>query len=219
MPLTKVKTIVQCDFDNTIAEKDVSFLILDAFADGDWRQFLKQYREGKIPVGVFNAQSFGLVKADKPTILDFILVKNKAKVRPGFPELLDYCAKRAFRLVIVSNGLRFYIEAILKALNIDHIEIFASGAEFSPNGLNVKYIGPDGRKLVDAFKKTYTELFLSQGYRVVYIGDGASDCSPASLAQYIFARDDLLAYCRQNNLNCTPFNDLNDVVRGLEILP
>ncbi len=55
-------------------------------------------------------------------------------------------------------------------------------------------------------------------YRVVYVGDGASDCSPASQAHRIFARDDLLAYCKKNNLDCTPFDDLNDVVRGLELL-
>lgn len=219
MSATGVKTIVQCDFDNTIAERDVSFLLLDTFAEGDWRRYLKQYREGKIPVGVFNAKSFGLVKVDKPTMLDFVLKQNKARVRPGFAELLAYCAKRDFRFVIVSNGLRFYIEAILRAIGVNNIEIFAAEAEFKPEGVKVKYIGPDGRELIDAFKKSYTELFLSQGYRVVYIGDGASDCSPASLAHYIFGRDDLLAHCRKNNLQCTPFHDLHDVVRGLERLP
>ena len=35
------KTLVQCDFDGTITEEDVSFMLLDAFADRDprrWRQ-------------------------------------------------------------------------------------------------------------------------------------------------------------------------------------
>ena len=38
MNSTGMKTLVQCDFDNTIAESDVSFMLLDAFADGDWQQ-------------------------------------------------------------------------------------------------------------------------------------------------------------------------------------
>jgi len=79
-----VKTLVQCDFDGTITEEDVSFLILDAFATGDWRQLLADYREGKISVGYFNMKAFAMVKADKQTLLQF--VKSKAKIRAGFHE-------------------------------------------------------------------------------------------------------------------------------------
>jgi len=218
MHSTEVKTIVQCDFDNTIAEDDVSFLLLDAFADGSWRQLLRQYREDKIPVGVFNAKSFAMVRADKQSMLDFILVKNKIRIRPGFKELLTYCAKMGFKFVIVSNGLSFYIEGILRDMGVNNIDVFASQAQFNPEGVEVKYMGPDGNQVERGFKEAYTELFLSQGYRVVYIGDGKSDRFPASQADYIFARDDLLAYCREKNLDCTPFDDLNDVVRGLELL-
>ena len=218
MHSTEVKTIVQCDFDSTIAEDDVSYLLLDAFADGNWRQILKEYREDKISIGVFNAKSFAMVKADKQTMLDYILVKSEIRLRPGFKELLTYCAKKGFKFVIVSNGLSFYIEAILRYIGLDNIEIFASQTRFSAEGLEVKYIGPDGSELESGFKDAYTELFLSRGYRVVYIGDGKSDRSPASKANYIFARDNLLAYCREKNLNYMPFDDLNDVVRGLELL-
>ncbi|MCJ7743228.1 MAG: hypothetical protein MUO99_01535 [Dehalococcoidales bacterium] len=46
------KTIVQCDFDGTVTEEDVSFLMLDACADGDWRALHRQYEEAKYPSGV-----------------------------------------------------------------------------------------------------------------------------------------------------------------------
>ena len=216
MPLTKAKILVQCDFDNTIAADDVSFLLLDVFAEGDWRQYLKLYHERKIPVGVFSSKTFGMVKADEQTMLDYILKKNRAKLREGFKELLDYCARKGFKFVIVSNGLRFYIEAILEDMGIKNIEVFAAETEFHPEGLVVRYFGPDGRQLQDNFKKSYVELHLSQGYRVIYIGDGYSDIIPASLADHVFARDDLLTDCRRKNCKYTPFNDLNDVVKGLE---
>lgn len=212
----EVKTIIQCDFDSTIAREDVSFLLLDAFADGDWRGILKQYREHNIPVGVFNSETFAMVKANKQTLLDFI--KNRVEIRPGFEELLAYCVKEGFEFVIVSNGLSFYIEAILKNIGVYNIEIHAAQTQFNPEGLKVQYIGPDGKILQDSFKKAYTELFLSRGYRVIYVGDGYSDIIPAKRADYIFARDDLLDHCQDNNINCTPFNDLTDVVRGLELL-
>ena len=213
-----MKTIVQCDFDGTITQKDISYLLLDAFADRDWRQLLDEYRAGRISVGVFSTKAFAMVKADKQTLLDFIFKEGGAKIRAGFGELVSYCSKEGFKFVIISNGLDFYIEAILRDIGVENIEVFAAQTQFSPDGLEVKYIGPDGRQLEDSFKEAYTELFLGRGYRVVYIGDGMSDRSPASKANYIFARDDLLAYCKEKNLNCTPFADLNDVIRGLGVL-
>jgi len=218
MDSTETKTLVQCDFDNTIAEFDVSFMLLDAFADGDWRQILQEYREHKIPVGVFSQRTFAMIKADEATMLDYLFAGNRVEIRPGFKELLDLCSEKGFGFVIVSNGLKFYIDAILKHIGVAGIEVFAAHTDFSPDGLNITYVSPDGQQIADNFKESYVELHLGQGNRVVYIGDGYSDISPASRADYIFARDDLLSHYRENNLKCTPFNDLNDVVRGLELL-
>lgn len=220
MPSTEVmKTVVQCDFDGTITLKDVSFLLLDAFADGNWRQLLDEYREGKISVGYFNTKAFAMVKADKQTLLDFIFKKSEVEIRTGFNELLTCCSEKGFKFVIISNGLDFYIEAILRDIGIDSVEVFAAQTQFCPDGLKVQYIGPDGSQLEDRFKETYTQLFLSRGYRVVYMGNGISDSFPARQAHHVFATGDLLAFCKEKNLNCMPFDDLNDVVRGLELLP
>jgi len=73
-----MKTLVQCDFDGTITEKDASFLLLDAFAQGDWRRLLRDYKEHKISVGEFNTRAFAMVKADKATLLEAL--KGKVKI-------------------------------------------------------------------------------------------------------------------------------------------
>jgi len=211
-----VKTLFQCDFDGTITQEDISFLILDAFANGDWRQLLTQYRQGKISVGYFNTKAFAMVKADKPTLLRF--VKSQAKIRAGFHELLAYCHRRGFRFVIVSNGLDFYIKAILRDIGMDNIEVFAAQTRFSPDGINVRYVGPEGNQLEHSFKEAYVRLFRDRGYQVIYAGNGISDAAPSRQAHWVFATGELLTYCREMNLNCTPFIDLNDVIRGLELL-
>lgn len=219
MPSAKpANTIVQCDFDGTITEADVSFLLLDAFADGNWRQMLEEYRAGKIPVGEFNTRAFAMIKADRQTLLDFIFSKDRVMIRPGLRELLGYCSRNGLRFVIVSNGLDFYIEAILQTLGLEGVQVFAAESRFAPGGMQVQYRGPDGRTLGDGFKEAYAELFLEQGYRIVYIGNGLSDIYPARKAKHIFATADLLDLCREQRLRCTPFNDLNDIVRGLERL-
>ena len=177
---------------------------------------LAQYKEGKIPVGQFNMQAFAMVKSDRRTLLDFM--KDKVEIRAGFNELLSYCQQQGFRFVIVSNGLNFYIEDILKGMGITNIKVFAAQTRFDPKGVEVKYIGPDGDELQDNFKVAYTRLFLNMGYQVIYLGNGISDLSPASQSHHVFATGELSDACKQANVNCTVFTDLNEVVRRLELL-
>ena len=209
------KTLVQCDFDGTVTEEDASFVMLDAFADGDWRQLFEQYHEGKISVGRFNMEAFATVKADRQSLLR--LIKDTVKVRPGFHELVACCRSRGFRFVIVSNGLEFYINKILGDIGLADIEVFAARTEFHQEGLEVQYAGPDGRRLDEEFKGTYLNSFLAEGYRVVYLGNGDSDLSPARRCHHVFATGTLLERCQQIKLDCTPFTDFHEVVRVLEL--
>ena len=180
--------IIQSDFDGTLTEEDVSFALLDAFAEGDWRKLYEQYRQSKMTVSAFNAKAFTMVKASRDELLR--VAREDVKLREGLRNLVSYCQKRGFRFLVVSNGLDY----------------------------TVQYIGPEGKVLKKGFKKAYTKLFLKQGYQVACIGNGPSDFFPAELAQHVFARDALMDICKAKKLKCQPFEDLNDVVRGLEKL-
>ncbi len=210
------KTLVQCDFDGTITEEDVSFMLLDAFADRDWRKLHRDFLEGRISVGRFNTDAFAMVKADRESLLK--VARDGVKIKPGFHEMVACCRRKGFRLVIVSNGLDFYIEAILKDIGLGDIEFFAAQTRFHHEGIKVQYIGPDGSPLDEDFKMAYVNLFLSEGYRVIYAGNGVSDFAPARQCYYVFATDELLARCEQTNVVCTPFTDFNQVVSVLESL-
>ena len=211
-----MKTLVQCDFDGTVTEEDASFFLLDAFAQGDWRRLLREYKEHRISVGEFNTKAFAMVKDDKPTLLEAL--KGKVKVRTGLHELVNYCLKKGFRFVIVSNGLDFYIKAVLKDLGLENIEVHAAQASFHPEGMKVQYVGPDGERLEDGFKEAYIKSFLKLGYRVIYMGNGDSDVAPVKYAHHVFATGELLAYCRENNLKYKPFENFIDVVRDIDLL-
>jgi 2-hydroxy-3-keto-5-methylthiopentenyl-1-phosphate phosphatase len=208
--------IIQSDFDGTITEEDVSFALLDAFADGDWRKLFERYRQGKMTVGDFNTKAFAMVKAGRDELLR--VAREQVKLREGLRNLVNYCQESGSRFLIVSNGLDFYIKAILEDVGLGNIEVYAARTEFSPDGLKVNYIGPEGTVLKKGFKEAYTKLFLNQGYQVVCIGNGPSDYYPAALSQHVFARDGLLDICKEKKLKYQPFEDLNDVVSGLEKL-
>jgi len=212
-----VKTLFQCDFDGTLTPEDVSFMILDAFGGRGWRRILAQYKEGKISVAQFNARAFTEVKADEETLVRF--VRDRARIRPGFQDLLSYCQRRGFRFVIVSNGLDFYIKTVLSGLGAHNIDVFSARTGFVADGIEARYLGPQGEPLEDGFKESYLGSFRESGYRVIYAGNGFSDIAPASQAYHVFATGELLTACKEKNLSYTPFDDLTDIVAGLESLP
>ncbi|MFC1927899.1 MtnX-like HAD-IB family phosphatase [Chloroflexota bacterium] len=209
-----MKILVQSDFDGTITEEDASFFLLDAFAQGDWRRLFQQYKEHRISVGEFNTRAFAMVKADKHRLLESL--QGNVKVRAGFHELVNYCLEKGLRFVIVSNGLDFYIRAVLKDLGLGDLEVHAAEASFHPAGMKVRYVGPDGKRVNDGFKEAYMESFLTLGYSVIYMGNGDSDVAPAKHAHRVFATGDLLAYGKENDLKCKPFKDFREVVEDLE---
>lgn len=210
------KILIQCDFDGTITEEDVSFILLDAFTDGEWRPLLEDYRAGRISVGHLNREAFAMIKTDRPGLTQ--AMSGKFKIRSGFHELMDFCRKEGLRFVIVSNGLDFYIDIILREIGLGDIEVFAAQTQFCPKGLKVRYIGPGGNELDEGFKEAHVDSFSSQGYRIFYAGNGVSDFSPARKCYHIFATGDLLSVCRKENVECFAFDDLNEIITGLELL-
>jgi 2-hydroxy-3-keto-5-methylthiopentenyl-1-phosphate phosphatase len=213
-----MKTAVQLDFDGTVTEEDVSFLLLDTYVGPRWREYLKDYTSGKVPVGVFNKRVFGMVKAGRKAMTDLVLNSDRVKIRPGLPEYADYCSRQGIRNVIVSNGLVFYIKAILKKLGLNGFEVYAARSRFYPSGMKVAYIGPEGTEMEVGFKEAYTRLLKEKGYDVIYVGNGASDIFAARQAGHIFAIDELLKRCRREKVPCLPFNDFFDIIKGLESL-
>jgi 2-hydroxy-3-keto-5-methylthiopentenyl-1-phosphate phosphatase len=213
------KTLVQCDFDGTITIRDVSYIILDAFATGDWRQWEKKYAAGDISVGRFSRETFSLVTADRQTILEYI--KDRVVIRPGFEEFVTLCRRRDLRLVIVSNGLEFYIKQVLEDIGFPDLEVHAADTHFYQDGLRVEYTGPDGTVVDDGPKGRFARLFLADGYRVMYIGDGRSDFEPARHCHMIFAAANggsLLPYCRRENVACQPYTSFYDIISVMETM-
>ena len=94
--------------------------------------------------------------------------------------------------------------------------MFAAANDFRPDGMIASYIGPDGQEMDAGFKESYTKLLIKDGYEVVYVGNGVSDIYPSRLSIKVFATGDLLHKCEEEKLDYTPFDDLHDVVRGLE---
>ncbi len=211
-----MKTVLQCDFDGTLTVEDVGFMLLELYGKGDWEKLLEDYKEHRINVDEFNTAVFAMIKADKQTLVD--ATRKNAVVRKGLKELVDYCKRKDYKLVIVSNGLEFYIQTILEDMGMGEVEFHAAKTEFHPDGLKVRYIGLDGSRSNDGLKEAYIKSYLDEGCRVIYLGNGDSDIYAARHAHQVIARDFLLSYCAEQGLNVLPFEDLHDVIEILEKL-
>ena len=213
--MSEIKTVIQCDFDGTITDEDVSYKMLEAYAKDGWHKIRDDYHEGKISVGVFNTSAFAMVKAGKEKLLE--VSRNTMQLRPGLPELVDCCRKKGFRFTIISNGLDFYIEDMMKNIGLDNLEIHAAATTFFPGGLEAQYIGPGGEVLDNGLKEAYADLFLAEGYRVIYMGNGVSDIPSAVKCHHIFAASELLEYCEKHpELSYTPLTDFHEAAEILE---
>ena len=204
------KLLIQCDFDGTILEEDISFLILEKYARGDWHVFNDLYNAGKINVAEFNEKAFGLVKATYEEQMEFI--KGKDQLRPGFRELIALCKNKNIKFVVVSNGFEYYIEYMFTHLGLPEVEYHAGKVRFNNSRMHIDYINYDGKLLRSGFKDSYTDKYLGEGYDIIYIGDGMSDLAPAKKCRTVFACKSLVGRCRQAGLSYIPFNDFHDVI-------
>ncbi|MDD5189563.1 MAG: HAD-IB family phosphatase [Dehalococcoidales bacterium] len=210
------KILIQCDFDGTVLEEDISFMILEEFAQGDWHVYDDLYNAGKLTVAEFNAKAFGLVKAGYAQQMAFI--KGKDKLRPGFRELLQLCQDRHIKFVIVSNGFDFYIKYTLDHLGLSDVEYHAGQVTFHGESMKIDYFGAEGNLLQSGFKDSFTDRYLREGYEIIYIGDGMSDLSPAKKCRTVFACKSLAERCQKAGLPYKPFRDFHDVIAYLHTL-
>ena len=208
------KITIQCDFDGTLTNEDISFKILNRYATINWREMLKCYTDGKISVGQFNQEVFRSVKEDRSILLKFI--EENQDVRVGVPEFLAFSQQNNFDLHIVSNGLELYIKQILASLGYNNIPIHAASSIFTADGMESIYHDPYGGETMEDYKVGYSRYFKEQADEVIYIGNGSSDFAPARLCHYVFSTDVLSRKCQENNVPHTHFDSLYTVIEGLQ---
>ena len=205
--------LVQCDFDDTITDGNVSVAIREVFGPDGWRSMEREFQDGKFSVEESNIRQYALVKASQEDIEDFVL--GDVVLRFGFEQFVEYCRAVEIKMVIVSSGLDLYINPVIQPLGYD-LEVYSAQARVSGAGITVSYKDPSGAPLTRGFKESYVRHFKEQGHTVVYVGDGLSDIVPASEADYVIARDTLEEHSRANGLSYHSFETYEDVAKHVE---
>ena len=212
------KPIIFSDFDGTITERDVIVMIMEKFAPPEWVEIKdKILYERSIPLKDGIEKLFSLIDSSKKNeIIEF--AKKEAKIRAGFSEFLDFCEKEKIEFNVISGGLDFFIEAVLRN-HISRLKIFCNSGDFSSGRIKIKYkylpkscdlCGQCGCCKVEIIEKYPKDRFTK-----VVIGDGLADLAPAKVADIVFARGDLIKYLEQEKISYISFNDFFEVKEKL----
>jgi len=208
--------IVQCDFDGTIIKNNLSVLLREKYACGDWQKIDSDYLQGRLTVEQSNKLQFALIKEPKERLQAF--VRQHIELRPGFVEFVRYCQESAILFVIVSSGLDFYIEPVLTEIGMPDLELHCGRASFGRNGVDVSYYDTEGNIVSEGFKKKYLTWLRKRGKNIIYIGDGLSDLEAARQADHIFATGHLLDLLSSAPVICNRFSDFYDLLRQVRLL-
>ena len=226
---------VLTDFDDTAAEQNVAELLLQQFGDPTWTDIRARFREGEFTLIEYQEIVFRNILADRATMQAY--VKENANLRPYFRELWDYCQDNRIPLAVVSQGLDFYIEALLEkeGYPLRHsspamrpvgggnllgsgprIPVYSVNTDFTQDGITYeyRYMRP-GHERQGNSKGLIVEQYRDQGYYIVYIGDGHSDFEAGEMADLLFAHRTLAEECNRKQIPFRPFSDFGDVLRGL----
>ena len=208
--------IIQCDFDGTITRNNLSVLLRENFAHGDWQKIDSDYLNGRITVEQSNKLQFALIKEPKDKLQEF--VRQHIEVKPGFLQFVRYCQDNGTSLVIVSSGLDFYIETVLAQIGMTDLELHCGQTSFSEDGIIVSYCDPEGNIINEGFKKKYLAWLKKRDTNIIYIGDGLSDLEAARDADYVFATGPLLKLLSTESVVCSGFSDFYDLLQQLRLL-
>ncbi len=202
--------IIQCDFDGTIINNNLSTLIRENFAPINWHGIESDYLEGNISVERSNKLQFSLIKEPKEKLQEF--VRQHIALRAGFIDFVSYCNKKHIPFVIVSSGLDLYIEPVLKEIGLHNLEFYCAQTAFTRNGIEVSYYDPEGTSIDEGFKISYLRWLQKRGGEVVYLGDGLSDLDAAHHASHVFATGNLQYLLEQESITYHSFSDFHHVL-------
>ena len=208
---------VLTDFDDTAAAQNVAELLLTRFGDPNWTSVRQQFRDGQLDLKEYQEITFRNIQADRATMQSY--VKEHASLRPYFGELWRFCKTNGFPMAVVSQGLDFYISALLQQGGFDEIPIYAVDTSFTGGEISYIYnhVYP-GQESKGNSKGFVVDGFQDQGHYVVYAGDGLSDLEAARKADLVFAHRTLALRCDEEGIPYIPFENFEGMLLAVREL-
>ena len=202
---------VLTDFDDTAAAQNVAEMLLNRFGDPDWMDVRQRFRDGHINLKEYQEITFRNIHADRATMQSY--VKEHANLRPFFGELWGFCQANGIPMAVVSQGLDFYIKALLERDGYNRVPVYAVDTEFRGGEIIYHYNHTSpGKESQGNSKGFVVKSFQERGCHVFFAGDGHSDLEAARVADVTFAHRTLAKFCDDESIPYHPFEDFKGML-------
>ncbi len=212
---------VFCDFDGTTASHDVGEQLFRTFAGARAEEIVRGYLDGSITAQQCLRRECAAVESARPEELEQFI--EQFALDSYFKEFVLFCESQAIPLVILSDGLDFYVGRMLRSNGLERVPFFANHIEFSRDGASTKlvpsfpYTDSECDQCANC-KRNHLLTLSADDDIIVYVGDGISDRCPVRYADIVFAKRGLIKYCQQQNISYHEFSHFGDVRSRMEQL-
>lgn len=202
------------DFDGTISLRDVGNEFFRRF--GNEEESLKavaEWKAGELSGRELTVREAEFVKVTERDALDYI---QHFQIDSRFRDFVDYCKSKSLELTVLSDGLDFYIDRIFESNAIADVPFFSNHVRFDSGSIRIDF--PFESDCTKCGNCKGRQILTRTGIDdiVIYVGNGFSDRCAVKYADVIFAKDELLRYCEENNITFFPFTNFGEVIEKLD---
>jgi len=185
------------DFDGTISLEDTTDVILERFADPEWRTVEAEWLAGRIGSRECLSRQIDLVRASREDLQSVI---DEVPLDPHFADLVELCRGHGVPLTVVSDGLDWVVIKMLARVGLD-VPVRANKLEWLGRNrwrLGFPYSAAACRAQAGHCK---CQALGGEPEKIrILIGDGRSDFCAAETADLVVAKGALAEHCQTAGL-------------------
>jgi 2-hydroxy-3-keto-5-methylthiopentenyl-1-phosphate phosphatase len=206
-----MSAFILIDFDGTIVRQDATDLILERFAQPEWRAVEQDWVTGRIGSRECLARQIDLVRATEDDLEGLI---SELEIDPAFPAFVSLCQELGFDAVIGSDGLDRVISRVLARAGLDLPFVSNRLAHTGNDRWRVDF--PHFDRACSVLSGTCKCATAARSaLPTVLVGDGRSDFCIAARAQWVLAKGSLAQHCRKSGIPHVAIDGFADAVEAL----
>ena len=201
-----------CDFDGTISPHDIGAAFATRFSqqgEAGRIPMLDEWLAGRVGHRELTQAQCGLLRVSEAEAITFT---RTFSLDPHFAPFAREALGRGDAVMVVSEGLGFYVQDHLERAGLGELPWAANRAVFAEGGVCAEF--PYADPACDACgncKAQHVRRYRGRGYHTVLVGDGTSDRHGAQAADRVLARGSLAQWCEHERIPFRAFEDFRDV--------
>ena len=211
--MSRLPCVIFCDFDGTVSRRDVGYSLFRHFSNGRNEDLLPDWKAGRLSTRDCLRMEAEMVHASADEILGFV---DRFELDHTFPELVSFCRGNKLPLMIVSEGMDFYIRRLLTRYDLADLTVLSNIGHIQNGGLRIEFPYTtrqcEGCGNCKAARMVEYRNKIAEPCRIIFVGDGYSDACAAREADLVFAKKDLVRYCQAEGISYTAFDNFRDVI-------